>query len=329
MAFIVNTAQYLPANEISNHDLTQFPPKYRQLIEEKAGIKTRRHVADECTSDIGALAVKALLHKSGIDPTEIDVLICATSSPDRIQPATATRIQEVCGVKNAYAFDLNSVCSGGIYGLNIASSLIKDGAKNVIVVASEVYSKILNPKDIATFPYFGDGAAAVLLSDHGAYELKDILLFSDGSGCDVIQIPAGGSMLPASAVKKERDYYFSMEGQSVYRFACEKGSKLIELLSKRNEITVDRVITHQANLNIIKEIARRTDISDNKFFINVDKYANTAGASVLIALNEYLESKEAKEEDHIFLVTFGGGLSWGGCYLKKMIPIREKREKLC
>lgn len=317
MAFIVNTAQYLPDNEISNQDLTQFPPKYRQLIEEKAGIKTRRHVTDECTSDIGALAVKELLHKTGMNPAQVDVLICATSSPDRIQPATATRIQEICGLKNACAFDLNSVCSGGIYGLKIASSLIKDGAKNVIVVASEVYSKLLNPKDIATFPYFGDGAAAVLLSDQGAYELKDILLFSDGSGCDVIQVPAGGSMLPASAVKKERDYYFSMEGQRVYRFACEKGSELMELLAKRNEVVADRVITHQANLNIIKEIARRTNISCEKFFINVDKYANTAGASVLIALNEYLESEEVKDETHVFLAAFGGGLSWGGCYLKK------------
>lgn len=327
MAFIVNTAQYLPANEISNNDLTQFPPKYRQLIEEKAGIKTRRHVTNECTSDIGAMAVKQLLDKTGLDPAEIDVLICATSSPDRIQPATATRIQDICGLKNAYAFDLNSVCSGGIYGLKIASSLIKDGAKNVIVVAAEVYSKLLNPKDIATFPYFGDGAAAVLLSNHGIYELKDILLFSDGSGCDVIQVPAGGSMLPALAVKKDRDYYFSMEGQSVYQFACEKGSELIETLGKRNAVVADRIITHQANLNIIKEIARRTDIPDETFFINVEKYANTAGASVLIALNEYLESEEAKKEEKVILVAFGGGLSWGGCYLKKENESKQREKK--
>ncbi|MDR1772124.1 MAG: ketoacyl-ACP synthase III [Hungatella sp.] len=320
MAFIVNTAQYLPDNEIFNEDLTQFPLKYRQLIEEKAGIKARRHVTKECTSDIGALAVRQLLDKTGIDPMEIDALVCATSSPDRIQPATATRIQEKCGLKDAFAFDLNSVCSGGIYGLKIASSLIKDGLKNVIVVAAEVYSRLLNPKDIATFPYFGDGAAAVLLSDHGIYELKDILLFSDGSGCDVIQVPAGGSMLPAPAVKKERDYYFSMEGQSVYCFACEKGSEMIETLAKRNSAAAGLIITHQANLNIIKEIARRTNIPSERFFTNLEKYANTAGASVLIALNEYLESEEAKKEENVFLVAFGGGLSWGGCYLKKSIP---------
>ncbi|WP_394522596.1 3-oxoacyl-ACP synthase III family protein [Lacrimispora sp. JR3] len=317
MAYIVNTAQYLPAKEISNSELTQFPPKYRQLIEEKAGIKTRRHVTDECTSDIGALAVKQLLKKTGMDPSGIDALICATSSPDRIQPATATRIQEICGLKNAFCFDLNSVCSGGIYGLKIASALIKDGIKNVIVVAAEVYSRLLNPKDIATYPYFGDGAAAVLVSGHGLYELKDVLLFSDGSGCDVIQIPAGGSMLPAPAVKKERDYYFSMDGQSVYRFACEKGSALIETLAERNVVAADRIITHQANRNIIKEIARRTNLPEETFFINVEKYANTAGASVLIALNEYLESEKANEEDHVFLAAFGGGLSWAGCYLKK------------
>lgn len=124
-------------------------------------------------------------------------------------------------------------------------------------------------------------------------------------------------MLPAAAVSKERDYYFSMDGQSVYRFACEKGSELIKALSERNAVMADRIITHQANLNIMKEIARRTNIPEEVFFINVDKYANTAGASVLIALNEYMESDNAKKEEHVFLAAFGGGLSWGGCYLKK------------
>lgn len=315
MAFIVDTAQYLPEKVVYNKDLTQFPEKYRQLIAEKAGILSRRYVTHQCTSDIGAEAVMKLIEKTGIDPTSVDVLICATSSPDRIQPATATRIQELCGLNKAFAFDINSVCSGGIYGLKVASALINDGLKNVIVVASEVYSKILNPKDIASFPYFGDGAAAVLVSSEGLYEIADFILFSDGSGADVIQVPAGGSMLPASKVEKEKDFYFSMQGPKVFKFACSKGSEVIESLIKRNSVKPDRIITHQANINIIREISKITNISYEDFFVNVEKYANTAGASTLIALNESLETK--KFDNNIFLVAFGGGLSWGGCYIKK------------
>lgn len=316
MAYLVKTAQYLPENIIYNKDLTQFPERYRNIIGEKAGVLSRRHVTDECTSDIGAKAVQSLIEKAGIDPESVDALICATSSPDRIQPATATRIQELCGLKKSFAFDVNSVCSGGVYALKLASALVNDGLKNVIVVASEVYSKILNPKDISSFPYFGDGAGAALISDEGIYELSDFILFSDGSGADVIQVPAGGSMRPASKVEKEKELYFSMLGAEVFKFACSKGSEVIEELTIRNSVQPDRVVTHQANINIIKEIAKRTDISHDKFFVNLQDYANTAGASSLIALNECLESEVPG--DRIFLVVFGGGLSWGGCYLKRI-----------
>lgn len=315
MAYLVQTAHYLPEKIVYNSDLKQFPERYQNLIAEKAGIESRRHVTDECTSDIGAKAVKRLLEKTGIDPNTVDALICATSSPDRIQPATATRIQELCGLKNAFAFDINSVCSGAAYGLRMANALVNDGLKNVIMVASEVYSKILNPKDISSYPYFGDGAGAALVSDKGEYELADFVLFSDGSGADTIQVPAGGTMLPAPKVEKQKEYYFTMLGAEVFKFACNKGSETIKLLSERNNINPDKVITHQANINIVQEISKRTEISFDKFVVNLQKYANTAGASCLIALSEYMESNEKNE--NIYLVAFGGGLSWAGCYLKK------------
>lgn len=314
MAYIVETSHYLPENIIENKDLTQFPEKYRHLIGEKAGVMARRHVTEECTSDLGAKAVQKLIEKSGIDPQSVEALICATSSPDRMQPATATRIQELCGLRNAYAFDVNSVCSGGVYALKLASSLIKDGAKNVVVVASEVYSKILNPKDIASFPYFGDGAGAVLVSDTGHYELKDFVLYSDGSGADVIQVPASGSMLHPSEVDNQKKLYFTMLGAEVFKFACSKGSEVIKTLSKRNDVMPNRVVTHQANINIINEIAKRTQLPEEMFFVNLQQYANIAGASSIIALDECLEKNQS--EENIFLVVFGGGLSWGGCYLK-------------
>lgn len=314
MAFIVETSHYLPDNVIENKDLVQFPEKYRDMIRQKAGVMARRHVVDECTSDLGARAVQQLIEKSGIDPLTVDALICATSSPDRMQPATATRIQELCGLKQAFAFDVNSVCSGGVYALKLASALIKDGLKHVIVVASEVYSKILNPKDIASFPYFGDGAGAVLVSHEGVYELADFVLYSDGSGADVIQVPAGGSMLPAATVQNSKKLYFTMLGAEVFKFACSKGSDVIQTLSERNHIVPDQVVTHQANINIIHEIAKRTMLPKELFFVNLENYANIAGASSIIALDECLANNDKK--NHIFLVVFGGGLSWGGCYLK-------------
>lgn len=319
MAKVIGTSRYLPLKVVDNKDLTQFPEKYRNVIAEKAGVLSRRHVDDECTSDIGAKAVSALLEKLDIDSDSVEILICATSSPDRIQPATATRIQDLCGLKNAYAFDVNSVCSSAVYAMKIASSLVNDGAKNVIVVASEVYSKILNPSELKTYPYFGDGAAAVFIADSEneieGYDLVDFVLGSDGAGSDVIQVPAGGTMLPAWKVKNEKDFYFKMDGRKVYEFACDKGTELIERLRSRNNIDPEVVIPHQANANVIKEIARRSGLSNDLFYVNLDRFANTAGASVLIAFDEYIE--KGHESKNLFLVVFGGGLSWAGCFLKK------------
>lgn len=285
------------------------------MIADKAGIVARRHVTKENTSDLGAVAVNNLLSKANIDMMSIDALICATSSPDRIQPATATRIQHLCGLTRAFAFDINSVCSGGLFALKVASALTKDGCKNVIVVASEVYSKILNPRDITTFPYFGDGAGAVLVSDKGDYRIADISLYSDGAGADVIQVPAGGTNLPFSKISDAKDCFFKMNGKEVFKFATEKGSEVVSKLSFDNNVVPDCVITHQANLNIMKNIAEKTGIPFERFYVNVNRYANTAGASILIALDECLSNQQAPS--NIFLVTFGGGLSWGGAYLEK------------
>lgn len=316
MAYLREVAHYLPEKIVTNQDLIQFPEKYRNMIAEKAGIYERRYVTEECTSDIAQNAVNKLLEKVDVDKAEIDALICATSSPDRIQPATATRIQNLCGLQNAFAFDINSVCSSGIYALRLAASLVNDGLKNVVVVASEVYSKILNPMDITTFPYFGDGAGAALISDKGKYELVDFDLHTDGNGDDVIQIPAGGTMLPIEKVINNRDLYFTMKGKKVYDFACTRGSEVLLELFDKYKVSPDRVIPHQANINIIKKIAETTNVDYDNFFINLNKYANTAAASILIGLSESLE--QHPQDKNIFIVTFGGGLSWGASYLRKI-----------
>lgn len=313
MAYISHTARYLPPREVHNSDLVQFPKELRDAIAAKAGIHSRRVADGECTSDVGANAVRLLLQKSGIECSAISGLVCATSSPDRMQPATATRIQELCGLRGAFAFDVNSVCSGAIYALRLASALVNDGLRNIVVVGAEVYSKILNPNDLSTYPYFGDGAGACLVSSTGLYKLSDFELHSDGSGADVIQVPAGGTMLPAAAVEEQRDFYFRMIGRKVFEFATRRGSELVTAMSARNNLIPDKIVLHQANLNVIREIATRSNFAFDRFFVNVDRYANTAGASILIALDELLESGACPNT--VLMCAFGGGLSWGGSLL--------------
>lgn len=317
MSYLVATSKYLPPKVVENHELSQFPAELRDMIALKAGVKAR-HIADgECTSDLGTKAVQALLQKCSVSPSDIDALICATSSPDRMQPATATRIQHLCGLTNAFAFDVNSVCSGGVYALRLATSLVNDGLHNVVVVASEVYSRILNQNDISTCPYFGDGAAACLISSAGPYRLADFALYTDGSGCDVIQVRAGGTMNPASQARDERDLYFSMVGKKVFEFATRRGTEVVRELSSRNGAEPDCIILHQANINIIREIAARSNFPLDRFFVNLDTCGNTAGASVLIALDEYLSNSAAPGS--ILLCSFGGGLSWGGVWLQRAV----------
>jgi 3-oxoacyl-[acyl-carrier-protein] synthase III len=314
---ILSTGSYLPENIVFNDDLKQFPAGILKLIRERTGVEARRFANDsQCTSDLGIIAAQRCLAKVDFDSKLIDAIILATSSPDRIQPASATRIQHQIGASEAFAFDINSVCSGSIYALEIANSLITVGrCKNILVIGAEVYSKFIDPKDFSTYPYFGDGAGAVLLSassnaDSSFYSI----LKSDGAKADIIQIPAGGTMLPYLQIDNPKDVYFRMVGREVYAFAISKGSEIIEEVINKtgtNKDDIEYVIPHQANINIIKDLSRLTQISVDKFIVNLDKYGNTAAASVLIALDELIESNKLKRGDFILMVAFGGGVSWG------------------
>lgn len=320
---ILSTGSYLPENVIENSQLDQFPASAIPLIEQKTGVKSRRFAdKSQCTSDLAINAGVRCLKKAQFDPRDLDVIVLATSSPDRIQPATATRVQAKMGASRAYAFDVNSVCSGGVFALHVADSLIKAGhCDNALVVASEVYSRHLNPADFSTYPYFGDGAGALLLSggqNDNAGVIRTILR-SDGSGHDVIQIPAGGTMLPFSEVKDRRDFYFRMRGKEVYQFVVSRGTEIINELIEVTGTSKDRiefVIPHQANVNMIKELSRRLDIEYDRFFVNLDRYGNTAGASVLIALDELMASGKVGDGDAVILAAFGGGLSWAASLIR-------------
>ena len=313
-----STGRYLPARIVRNEDLRQFPAGSLSLIRQKTGIRARRHAAEEeSTSDLAAAAARACLQKAGVPAGELDAIVLATSTPDRLQPATATRVQYLLGASLAFAFDVNSVCAGSVYALALANSLLVSGqARLVLVVAAEVYSRFLNPADFSTYPYFGDGAGAALLETcESKGRSWHVLLASDGGGADIIQIPAGGAFKPAPSVKDPREFYFRMNGAQVFEFAVNRGSEtLLQLLAQAGTRAdqIRLVVSHQANLNIIDELARRSGIPREVFFTNLENTGNTAAASILIALDEALEAGRARPGDKVAFVAFGGGLSWGG-----------------
>lgn len=314
---ILATGSYVPVRSVANSELVQFPANALPLIEAKTGIRSRRYAAsDECTSDLAINAARSCLDLAGISAEQVDAIIVATSSPDRIQPATATRVQHELGATRAFAFDINSVCAGAVYGIYLADMMVRSGTcRKVLLIASEVYSRFLNPEDFSTYPYFGDGAGAVLFgpSTNDARGVMGSLLKTDGAGADAVQIPAGGTRLSA-ATANPRDCFFKMDGKSVYAFATRRAPEIIEELL--GILAVDKsqvrfVITHQANINIIKEISTRTGISFDRFIVNLDRYGNTAGASILLGLDELFRRGDLADGDLILTAGFGGGLSWG------------------
>ena len=209
---------------------------------------------------------------------------------------------------------MNAVCSGAIYALHAADALVRAGHARVLVIASEVYSRILNPRDFSTAPYFGDGAGAVLLEASETAHVTGAVLHTDGSGADVIRVPGGGSMMPYTKLARPEDVYFTMRGKDVFEFAVRRGSEVIDESLQRaglRHTDIQLFIPHQANENIIRGIAEKLAIPYDDFYVNLDRYGNTASASVLIALDEALETNRLKRGDRVLLVAFGGGLAWG------------------
>jgi len=315
---IVSSGSYLPETVVRNEDLTQFPHEAIHLIGEKTGVFERRLASDkECTSDLASCAAMKCLNKIDYPPEQVDGILLATSSPDRMQPATATRVQHIIGAKKAFAFDINSVCSGSTFGIAMADALIKSGScDNILLIAAEVYSKIMNQKDFSSYPFFGDGSGAVFF--HACNTSADGVLHSclrtDGSGSDTISVPAGGTMLPLTKMTNARLAFFKMKGIEVFNFAVEKGSEIVLQLLKEANVTINDIkcfICHQANVNIIRKIAVILDVPMDRFFMNLSFYGNTAAASVLIALDEAISTGVISKGDLIVTVAFGGGLSWG------------------
>jgi len=314
---IFSTGSHLPESVVPNEALTHFPASSIKLIAEKTGVLSRRIAPEEeCTSDLAIKAARCCLQKVDFPAERIQGIVLSTSSPDRMQPATATRVQHELGATNAFAFDINSVCSGSTFGICMSDALITSGKfENILFIASEMYSKILYKRDFSTFPLFGDGAGAILFragnSGRGVYHS---CLRTDGSSSNAICVPAGGTMLPFHKMSSPRMAYFKMNGTAVFEFATNQGTKIILQLLKEAGVAlqdVDWFISHQANINIIETIAARLGVSKDKFVVNVDRYGNTASASVLVALDEAISANMIREGDLVVTSAFGGGLSWG------------------
>jgi 3-oxoacyl-[acyl-carrier-protein] synthase-3 len=316
---ILATGAYLPERVVPNEALTQFPAATLPLIAEKTGISARRYAADdESTSDLGAKA-RHCLERANLAPDEIDVIMLATSSPDRIQPATATRVQELIGARNAYAFDVGSVCSGAVFALHMADALIRSGgARRVLVVASELYSRShLNPRDFSTCACLGDGAGALLVGPgEPGTGILGTRLHTDGAGAD-LRAPAGRNALLSPDRMGRKQGAFSDARQDVQEFVTTHGTAVVnELLA---ELGVDRrdlafVVPHQA-ITVLQgwPTARHRLL---EFVVTLDRYGNTAGASVLIAFDDLVTSGRVKGGELVALVVFGGGLSWAATLIR-------------
>lgn len=315
---IIGLGAYVPPDEMSNEDWMKYVDTSDEWISSKTGMKKRRIAApDVCTSDLAVEACKQALENAELEPEDIDLIILATSSPDVPLSSTAGIIQEKLGCIDCAAFDINAVCAGWVHALDIGSRYVgTKGYQNVIVVGSEIYSRILNWKDRATCVLFGDGAGAAVLSEvESGKGIISSWLMSDGSGSSVIEIPAGGVRKPYNSENfSEGEQFFHMDGRAVWDFAIEAFPQAVnEALSKAGKSIedVDLIIPHQANINIIKTGMEKLGLGMEKTFTNLHIYGNTAGASVPIAMKEAMDLGLINKGDLVVTAAFGGGLAWG------------------
>ena len=269
---------------------------------------------------MGAEAVKGLLAKRGIDASEIDLLICATTTPDFQFPATANVITDKVGAKNAFSFDINAACSGFIYALNTGAKFIESGTyKKIVIVGGDKMSSIINYEDRTTCIIFGDGAGAVLLEPSADENgIQDAILKSDGSGRIHLHQKAGGSVKPAThATVDAKEHYVYQEGQSVFKFAVTNMADVSAEIMERNNLTADDIawlVPHQANKRIIDATANRMGVGPEKVMLNIHRYGNTTNGTIPLCLWEW--EKQLHKGDNIILAAFGGGFTWGSVYIK-------------
>lgn len=321
-AQITGVQGYVPDYVLTNKELETIVDTNDEWITSRTGIK-QRHILkgeNQGTSVIGIEAVKGLLEKTNTNPEDIDLIICATTTPDMTFPATANLIGDAIGAKNAFNYDLQAACSGFIYALVTGSQFIETGKyKKVVVVGADKMSSIVDYTDRTTCIIFGDGGGAVLLEptteDVG---IMDSMLKSDGSGAPHLHMKAGGSRKPASIKTIEnREHFVYQEGSAVFKFAVTNMADAAAEVMERNNLTGDDIkylVPHQANKRIIDATARRMNVGEDKVMLNIHKYGNTTSGTIPLCLWDY--ESQLRKGDNLIIAAFGGGFTWGSIWLK-------------
>ncbi len=319
-AQILGCGAYLPARVVSNQDLSEFVDTSDEWIRRRTGIRERRLAADgEMTSHLGLKAAEQALERAGLAPNDLDMIICATSTPDETFPATATRIQASLGMTRGAAFDVQAVCSGFVYGLSVADSFIRCGhAATVMVLGAETFSRILDWSDRGTCVLFGDGAGAVVLQrveNAGGVGDPGILsthIYSDGRHHDALYVDGGPSSTQTTGQLR-------MDGREVFRHAVVRMAEAIDTALSANGLTpgdIDWLVPHQANARIIDAMAKRLNLPADRVVVTVDRHANTSAASIPLALAEATADGRIQPGNLVLIEAMGGGFTWGSALIR-------------
>ncbi|WKN32935.1 ketoacyl-ACP synthase III [Porifericola rhodea] len=321
-AVITGVGGYVPEYVLTNKELETMVDTNDEWITTRTGIKERRILRgkDQGTSVMANKAVEQLIEKTNTNPEDIDLIICATTTPDMIFPATANLVGDHIGAKNAFGYDLQAACSGFLYALTTGAQFIASGTyKKVVVVGADKMSSIIDYQDRTTCIIFGDGAAAVMLEPtEEAYGVMDSVLQSDGSGAPYLHLKAGGSRRPATIESvTAREHFVYQEGATVFKYAVKHMSDVAAKIMQNNNLTSEDIkwlVPHQANRRIIDATANRMGVGEDRIMINIHKYGNTTSATIPLCLWDY--ESQLKKGDNLILAAFGGGFTWGATYLK-------------
>ena len=321
-AVITGVGGYVPDYVLTNEELSRMVDTNDEWIMTRIGVKERRILNEEGlgTSYLARKAAKQLMQKTNSDPDSIDAIIVATTTPDYHFPSTASILCDKLGLKNAYAFDLQAACSGFLYAMETAASMIQSGRhKKIIIVGADKMSSMVNYSDRATCPIFGDGAAACMVEatteDVG---IMDAILRTDGKGLPFLHMKAGGSVCPPSYFTVDNKmHYLYQEGRTVFKYAVSNMSDVTAQIAERNGLNKDNIswiVPHQANLRIIDAVASRLEVPLDKVMINIQRYGNTSAGTLPLCLWDY--EKQLKKGDNIIFTAFGAGFTWGATYVK-------------
>jgi 3-oxoacyl-[acyl-carrier-protein] synthase-3 len=321
---LVGTARYTPSKVLTNAELEQMVETSDDWIRERSGIRERRIASDDETiAHMGNVACRQVLEEAGLGPADVDAIVVATATPDRLLPSQACDLQALLDAKNAAAFDVSAACSGFLYGLSVAEGMIaSDAARTILVVGGERLSRVTDYTDRATCILFGDGVGVGLVqpAENGDRGILSTYLKSDGTLGDLLYRSGGGSVQPpGEELTRDRGFYIKMAGREVFKSAVLSMADACDVALQRAGMSgedVDLLIPHQANIRIIEATAKHASIPMSKVVVNVDRYGNTSAASIPIALDECVRSGQVTEGSIVLLVAFGGGFTWASALVR-------------